>query len=88
MAAATCKARPCAACHRNKVAVLIVALIRAFGIHTVSSTATLFELIHGSLYVETESIYRGPEILRVFSNCELMRVIMPNEDMKARRDKT
>jgi hypothetical protein len=26
--------------------------------------------------------------LRVFSNCELMRVIMPNEDMKARRDKT
>ena len=26
--------------------------------------------------------------MRVFSNCELMRVIMPNEDMKARRDKT
>jgi hypothetical protein len=31
---------------------------------------------------------RGPDTLRVFSNCDVMRVIMPTALMKDRRDRT
>jgi hypothetical protein len=31
---------------------------------------------------------RGPDTLRVFSNCEVMRVIMPTALMKDRREST
>ena len=31
---------------------------------------------------------RGPETLRVFSNCDMMRVIMPSAEMYERREST
>ena len=31
---------------------------------------------------------RGPETLRVFSNCDMIRVIIPSAEMNERRDRT